>query len=363
MMNSLSDTIRDSAANIRFEGVTKRYDHNEVIPEFNAEFQVGEFTVVLGPSGCGKSTLMLMIAGIERVSGGKILIGDREVQELEPKERGCAMVFQNYALYPHMSVFNNIAYSLKIAKVPKEERKRRVGEVARILSLSDYLNRRPSQLSGGQRQRVAIGRAIVREPQVLLFDEPLSNLDAQLRHDMRLELADLHKRIGATTVFVTHDQVEAMTLADRILIMNEGRIEQFGSPREVYHQPASIFVAKFIGSPPMNLIDRTEELACFLPEGQASPSIGANGEYKLGIRPENIVIDDNGPLEVSVHYCEDLGSHNIIIAELSSGQQIRIATPFGTDFHGRTRLKLTFPKKHIHLFNAETGRTMGRLIS
>ena len=247
-MNAIDMAIRAAAANITLSGVTKAYDaETVVIPPMDVELRAGEFTVVLGPSGCGKSTLLQMIAGLERVSGGTIVIGGRQVQDLEPKHRGCAMVFQNYALYPHMSVFDNIAYSLKVSGMAKAERIERVGAVAKMLGLLDFLGRKPGQLSGGQRQRVAIGRAIVREPGVLLFDEPLSNLDAQLRHDMRVELADLHRRIGATTVFVTHDQVEAMTLADRILILNKGRIEQFDTPKAIYHHPASVFVAKFIG--------------------------------------------------------------------------------------------------------------------
>ena len=221
-----------TANTIRLDCVKKSFGMTEVIPELTAEIAAGEFTVILGPSGCGKSTLLNMIAGLERVSGGRIFIGEKEVQDVEPKDRGCAMVFQNYALYPHMSVAGNIGYSLKVARVPRPDRERRVRAAAEFVGLSGFLERRPSELSGGQRQRVAIARAIVREPQVLLFDEPLSNLDAQLRHDMRMELSELHMRIGATTVFVTHDQVEAMTLADRVLILNNGRVEQFASPHE-----------------------------------------------------------------------------------------------------------------------------------
>jgi sn-glycerol 3-phosphate transport system ATP-binding protein len=223
-MTAIDTAIRAAAAEIELLGVTKAYDAKTVvIPPMDVVLRPGEFTVVLGPSGCGKSTLLQMIAGLERASGGKIVIGGREVQDLEPKHRGCAMVFQNYALYPHMTVAENVAYSLKVAGISKPERTERVATVAKMLGLAEYLTRKPGQLSGGQRQRVAIGRAIIREPGVLLFDEPLSNLDAQLRHDMRVELADLHRRIGATSVFVTHDQVEAMTLADRILILNRGR--------------------------------------------------------------------------------------------------------------------------------------------
>ena len=243
-----------NAAQIDLSSLQKSFGKTDVIPELSARIEAGSFTVILGPSGCGKSTLLNMIAGLEEVSGGKIMIDGREVQDLPAKDRGLAMVFQNYALYPHMSVADNIGYSLRVARVPKPERRKRIEEAAKVVSLSDYLERRPGQLSGGQRQRVAIARAIVREPRVLLFDEPLSNLDAKLRHGMRMELAELHKRIGATSVFVTHDQVEAMTLADKIMVLNEGQIQQYGTPQEIYHKPATTFVAEFIGAPPMNLI-------------------------------------------------------------------------------------------------------------
>jgi sn-glycerol 3-phosphate transport system ATP-binding protein len=269
-MTAIDTAIRAAAAEIELNGVTKAYDAKTiVIPPMDVVLRPGEFTVILGPSGCGKSTLLQMIAGLERVSGGRIIIGGREVQDLEPKHRGCAMVFQNYALYPHMTVAENMAYSLKVAGVSKAERAERVATVAKMLGLADYLARKPGQLSGGQRQRVAIGRAIIREPGVLLFDEPLSNLDAQLRHDMRVELADLHRRIGATSVFVTHDQVEAMTRADRILILNKGSVEQFDTPKAIYHRPASVFVAKFIGAPPMNILQVTGDgTALRLADGQ-----------------------------------------------------------------------------------------------
>ncbi|MEM8657997.1 MAG: ATP-binding cassette domain-containing protein, partial [Pseudomonadota bacterium] len=236
------------SADIALTGLTKRFGQTTVIEDLSVRLESGAFTVILGPSGCGKSTLLNMIAGLEQVTSGTIEIGGRAVQDLPPNERGLAMVFQNYALYPHMSVADNIGYALKIAGVPRAARATRITEAARVVSLSDYLDRRPAQLSGGQRQRVAIARAIIREPAVLLFDEPLSNLDAKLRHGMRMELAELHRRIGATSVFVTHDQVEAMTLADKIILLNGGRIEQYGTPHEIYHHPASEFVAEFIGA-------------------------------------------------------------------------------------------------------------------
>ena len=240
---------------IAIRGVRKSYGKIETVHGIDLAFGSGEFVVILGPSGCGKSTLLRMIAGLESISAGEIAIGGRVVNRLEPRERGCAMVFQNYALYPHMTVAENIGYALKVAGVPKAERLRRIAEVSRSTGLEHLLDRRPGQLSGGQRQRVAMGRAIIREPKVFLFDEPLSNLDATLRVQMRIEIRRLHDRQGVTSVFVTHDQVEAMTLADRLVVLNAGRVEQVGTSAEIYRRPASRFVAGFVGSPPMNLLD------------------------------------------------------------------------------------------------------------
>jgi sn-glycerol 3-phosphate transport system ATP-binding protein len=358
-MTAIDTAIRAAAAEIELLGVTKAYDAKTiVIPPMDVILRPGEFTVILGPSGCGKSTLLQMIAGLERVSAGTIVIGGRQVQDLEPKHRGCAMVFQNYALYPHMTVAENMAYSLKVAGIPKAERAERVATVAKMLGLADYLARKPGQLSGGQRQRVAIGRAIIREPGVLLFDEPLSNLDAQLRHDMRVELAELHRRIGATSVFVTHDQVEAMTLADRILILNKGRIEQFDTPKAIYHHPASVFVAKFIGAPPMNILDVTGDgMALRTADGQVLVETTRKGRFQLGIRPEDIAVKAGGPLKASIRYREDLGSHEILEADLS-GQQLRIATPFGAEIDATSALSLSFPANRLHLFEGETGKAI-----
>jgi sn-glycerol 3-phosphate transport system ATP-binding protein len=256
-------------ASISLRNVVKKYGKGkqelQVIHGVNAEIADREFIVIVGPSGCGKSTLLRMVAGLEEISGGEISIGDRVVNDLEPAERDIAMVFQNYALYPHMSVFDNMAYGLKIRKMPIAEIKQRVDKAAGILELGHLLDRKPRQLSGGQRQRVAMGRAIVRQPQVFLFDEPLSNLDAKLRAQTRLEIQKLHRELGITSLFVTHDQVEAMTLAQRMIVMNAGRMEQFGTPEEVYHRPASTFVASFIGSPPMNLLKNA-------PGGRPAPS-------------------------------------------------------------------------------------------
>src|SRR5918994_3897103 len=242
-------------AQVHLRGVKKTYDNKiEVIHGIDMEIADGEFIVIVGPSGCGKSTLLRMVAGLERITGGEVAIGDRVVNELEPKDRDIAMVFQNYALYPHMSVYQNMAYGLKIKKMPKDEIERRVQKAAKTLELGTFLQRLPRQLSGGQRQRVAMGRAIVREPAVFLFDEPLSNLDAKLRVQMRFEIQKLHRRLKTTSLYVTHDQVEAMTLAHRMIVMNAGRAEQIGTPDDVYSRPATTFVASFIGSPPTNLL-------------------------------------------------------------------------------------------------------------
>ena len=277
-------------ASISLRNIIKRYGHgpkaNQVIHGVNAEIKDGEFVVIVGPSGCGKSTLLRMVAGLEEISGGELHIGNRIVNDLEPAQRDIAMVFQNYALYPHMTNFENMAYGLKIAKVPKEEIKARVDKAAKILELGHLLERKPRELSGGQRQRVAMGRAIVRQPQVFLFDEPLSNLDAKLRAQTRLEIQKLHRELGITSLFVTHDQVEAMTLAQRMIVMNAGNMEQFGTPEEVYHTPASTFVASFIGSPPMNLLKHA-------PNSKPGTI--------LGIRPEHMDIGDTG-WEVRGHH-------------------------------------------------------------
>ncbi|WP_053845605.1 sn-glycerol-3-phosphate import ATP-binding protein UgpC [Paracidovorax avenae] len=294
-------------ASLSLRNVVKRYGHgpkaNQVIHGVNAEIADGEFIVIVGPSGCGKSTLLRMVAGLEEISGGEIAIGNRVVNNLEPAQRDIAMVFQNYALYPHMTNFENMAYGLKIAKVPKDEIKARVDKAAKILELGHLLERKPRELSGGQRQRVAMGRAIVRQPQVFLFDEPLSNLDAKLRAQTRLEIQKLHRELGITSLFVTHDQVEAMTLAQRMIVMNGGVMEQFGTPEEVYHTPASTFVASFIGSPPMNLLKNAP---------------GGRQGAILGIRPEHIDISGAG-WELRVETVELLGAERLVYGRLQSG--------------------------------------------
>ena len=342
---------------IEIENVTKRFGGHTVISDLSANMRAGDFTVILGPSGCGKSTLLNLIAGLDKISEGKIKFGGKEVQNIPAKDRGCAMVFQNYALYPHMSVADNIGYALKVAKIPKPERNIRISQVAKIAGLKDLLERRPSQLSGGQRQRVAIARAIVRESGILLFDEPLSNLDAQLRNDMRLELTELHNRVGATSVFVTHDQVEAMSMADKILILKEGKVEQYGTPDEIYENPASVFVAGFIGTPPMNLIDaKGDGNTVRLRDGTAVAPAGIVGPVVLGIRPEDIFLDENGPIEFSVRYQERLGPYAVITGELFDGSIMRINMERDALGLGDTRLRLSISRGRFHLFDCKSGR-------
>ena len=315
-----------SAISIR--NVTKRYGRGatavQVIHGVSAEIESGEFIVIVGPSGCGKSTLLRMVAGLEEISGGEIAIKDKVVNHVEPAERDIAMVFQNYALYPHMSVFDNMAYGLKIRKLPKAEIQARVDKAAKILELGPYLKRKPRELSGGQRQRVAMGRAIVRQPAVFLFDEPLSNLDAKLRAQTRLEIQKLHQELGITSLFVTHDQVEAMTLAQRMLVMNAGRIEQIGTPDEVYQRPATTFVAGFIGNPPMNLIEgRAEGDSFVIGETRlALPAPAArDGDVILGLRPEHTALvgaAEPGSWPLKVEVVEMLGAERLVYGRLGS---------------------------------------------
>jgi len=332
-------------AAISLRNVVKRYGTGkhelQVIHGVSAEVSDREFVVIVGPSGCGKSTLLRMVAGLEEVSGGEIAIGGRVVNNLEPAERDIAMVFQNYALYPHMSVFDNMAYGLKIKKVPLAEIKTRVDKAAGILELGSLLDRKPRQLSGGQRQRVAMGRAIVRQPQVFLFDEPLSNLDAKLRAQTRLEIQKLHRELGITSLFVTHDQVEAMTLAQRMMVMNAGQMEQFGTPEEVYHRPASTFVASFIGSPPMNLLKNVQ---------------GGRPDTILGIRPEHLDIGPTG-WAARVETTELLGAERLVYARIGD-QQVIVRTEEGqlAPMAPDTEIHLAPREDRLHWFNAESGK-------
>ena len=333
-------------ASITLQNIVKEYGTGAkavpVIHNLNAQINDGEFVVIVGPSGCGKSTLLRMVAGLEEVTSGHISIGNRIVNDLEPAERDIAMVFQNYALYPHMSVFENMAYGLKIAKVSMADIQTRVDKAAGILELRNLLQRKPRELSGGQRQRVAMGRAIVREPQVFLFDEPLSNLDAKLRAQTRLEIQKLHRELGITSLFVTHDQVEAMTLAQRMIVMNAGVMEQFGTPEEVYNRPASTFVASFIGSPPMNLLKQAPGLIA----GQI-----------LGIRPEHLELSKQG-WEMRVDTVELLGAERLVHAHLGNEVlTLRLdasmpAPKAGELFHAMPKAGC------VHHFNAETGKRL-----
>jgi len=312
-------------AEITLKAIRKNYGRTEVIHGIDAKISDGEFIVIVGPSGCGKSTLLRMVAGLETITSGEITIGDRVVNDLEPRERDIAMVFQNYALYPHMSVFDNMAYGLKIANVPKPEILDRVTEAARMLELEPYLDRKPRQLSGGQRQRVAMGRAIVRKPAVFLFDEPLSNLDAKLRVQMRLEIKALQRKLGVTALYVTHDQVEAMTLADRMIVMNAGVAEQMGAPLEVYANPQTLFVAGFIGSPPMNVL-KTE-----ISDGTATVGGGYQVRGRdlgagsvIGVRPEHIslVAPGAGLFDATVNFCEPLGAETLVHMLTATGDNV-----------------------------------------
>jgi len=333
-------------ASITLQNIIKEYGTGAkavpVIHNLNAQINDGEFVVIVGPSGCGKSTLLRMVAGLEEITGGQISIGNRIVNDLEPAERDIAMVFQNYALYPHMSVFDNMAYGLKIAKVSMADIQTRVDKAAGILELRNLLQRKPRELSGGQRQRVAMGRAIVRQPQVFLFDEPLSNLDAKLRAQTRLEIQKLHRELGITSLFVTHDQVEAMTLAQRMIVMNAGVMEQFGTPEEVYNRPASTFVASFIGSPPMNLLNQ----APGLPAGQI-----------LGIRPEHLDLATDG-WELKVDTVELLGAERLVHAHLGNESlTLRLDASMAAPKPGE--LFHALPKAGcIHHFSAETGKRL-----
>ena len=339
-------------ASISLKNVVKRYGTGktamQVLHGVDAEINDHEFIVIVGPSGCGKSTLLRMVAGLEEVTGGQICIGARVVNDLEPSERDIAMVFQNYALYPHMSVFDNMAYGLKIAKVPKEEIKTRVDKAAKILELGALLGRKPRELSGGQRQRVAMGRAIVRQPQVFLFDEPLSNLDAKLRVQTRLEIQKLHRELRITSLFVTHDQVEAMTLAQRMMVMNAGRMEQFGTPEEVYNRPATTFVASFMGSPPMNQLSHAP-----------NADFGGKPGAILGIRPEHLQVGmaGGGGWAVQVETVEMLGAERLVYCRIGeeflivrTDESLSSAPEIGATLYVKPRAD------RLHWFDADTGK-------
>jgi sn-glycerol 3-phosphate transport system ATP-binding protein len=348
---SIRDVVKDYRTGMRV---------NRVIHGVSAEVADGEFIVIVGPSGCGKSTLLRMVAGLEEITGGQIAIGQRVVNDIEPAERDIAMVFQNYALYPHMSVFDNMAYGLKIARVPRDEISLRVRRAAAILEIEAFLDRKPRQLSGGQRQRVAMGRAIVREPQVFLFDEPLSNLDARLRAQTRVEIRKLHAELGVTSLFVTHDQVEAMTLAQRVIVMNAGLIEQIGTPETIYRAPESTFVASFIGAPPMNLMPVRAEGSRLVRESfelDLPADVPRDGELIMGVRPEHARFDDHG-WPMTVELVELLGAERLIHGRLADAPFIvrtdaRLASPSPGQIVG-----LQIAPESLHWFDPTTQKRL-----
>ncbi|MEO9825818.1 MAG: ABC transporter ATP-binding protein [Paracoccaceae bacterium] len=331
-------------SSIQLKSVEKWFGNVQVIKGVDLDIQEGEFVIFVGPSGCGKSTLLRMIAGLEETSRGQIMIGERDATAEPPSKRGLAMVFQSYALYPHMSVRDNVGFPLKSAGLPKDEIDAKVNEAARVLKLDDYMDRRPKDLSGGQRQRVAIGRSIVRDPTAFLFDEPLSNLDAALRVEMRYEIAKLHQTLKSTMIYVTHDQVEAMTLADRIVVLEFGKIAQVGSPRELYENPANLFVAQFIGSPRMNVFAANAAPKVDLPEGAAS----------LGIRPEHISIVEpgQGHLGGTVDVLEYLGADTFVIVSCGEAGQITTRVNGSSSLNPGDSVDLAFELKDVHAFDA-----------
>jgi multiple sugar transport system ATP-binding protein len=360
-------------ADVTLRNVVKRFDEVEAVRNIDLDIPDNEFVVLVGPSGCGKSTTLRMIAGLEEVSDGQIFIGGELVNDLPPKDRDIAMVFQNYALYPHMTVFENMAFGLRLRHFPKPEIRARVENAARILDITDLLDRRPKQLSGGQRQRVAMGRAIVRDPKVFLFDEPLSNLDAKLRVAMRTEIKRVHQKVKTTTVYVTHDQVEAMTLADRVVVMNQGRIEQIGAPQELYHHPKTRFVAGFIGSPAMNFFPcRLEEngsglrvrlsdtIALPVPDGQATryrPSAGR--ELTFGLRPEHITEprrgerDDARSFTATLDVVEPMGMETMVFFRLNGTEVCGRVDPASAQGPGEA-MRLCANVDHMHLIDPRT---------
>jgi sn-glycerol 3-phosphate transport system ATP-binding protein len=342
---------------IEIASVRKVYQGNvTAIHGLDLEIGDGELVVLVGPSGCGKSTLLRMIAGLETITDGTIAIGGQVVNRMEPAERDIAMVFQNYALYPHMSVRQNLEYGLKNRRTPRDEIDRRVAEAARVLEIEPFLERKPRQLSGGQRQRVAMGRAIVRQPKAFLFDEPLSNLDAKLRGQMRIEIKRLQRRFRTTSVYVTHDQLEAMTLADRLVVMNAGRIEQQGRPIELYERPASLFVAGFIGSPPMNLID----IDTLRAEGAALPDSLPQATEIVGIRPDGVGVGPAGTgLSATVELIEPVGGESHCYVRLAqSGKDLIVVVQGRPDFAETDRIDITLPAQNLHPFSRETGRRL-----
>ena len=347
-------------ASIELKNIEKSFGTNKVINKFDIKINDGEFIVLVGPSGCGKSTLLRMISGLESVDVGEIFLDNKLINNLIPSKRGIAMVFQSYALYPHMNVYENMSFGLKMEKHSKSEIEKKVNEAAKTLQIQDLLDRKPKELSGGQRQRVAIGRAITRNPKLFLFDEPLSNLDAALRSEMRVEISKLHKKMNSNIIYVTHDQVEAMTLADRIVILNNGNIEQFGTPNEIYADPNNVFVAEFIGSPKMNIIKLEKENIVnnntinFFNNEIVFENNNFKDEIYLGIRPEDISVKDSHPIkiDVKVDLVENLGFEKIIYSTVSN-KEINVKT--SDNVSGKT-LKISFSKDKIYLFDKNRNR-------
>ncbi|ADO43018.1 ABC transporter ATP-binding protein [Ketogulonicigenium vulgare] len=352
-------------ANLTLQSVHKSYGNHPVINGVDLQVKHGEFVVFVGPSGCGKSTLLRMIAGLESITAGELRIGDEICNDVHPGDRGIAMVFQSYALYPHMSVYDNIGFNMKVNRTPKDVRDQKIRNAARILQIEHLLTRRPAQLSGGQRQRVAIGRAIVREPEVFLFDEPLSNLDAALRVDMRMELSSLHRELGATMIYVTHDQVEAMTLADKIVVMDSGTVQQVGAPIALYRRPANRFVAGFIGSPKMNFFDVQIDAVAVdsltvsgvdivpvrVPANTAGLQVG--DQVTLGIRPQDMSIGQAGGVGGTVALVERLGSETIVSAHLSAGGKMLVALDGDASFQIGQRATFDFDPALVAVFDAD----------
>ena len=338
---------------IRLEKVSKHFGEHAVIPSIDLEINEGEFVVFVGPSGCGKSTLLRLIAGLEDVTSGRILIDGEDATDKPPATRGLAMVFQSYALYPHMSVRNNIGFPLKMANVDKAEIDRKVEDAAKILNLTDYLERKPRALSGGQRQRVAIGRAIVGQPETFLFDEPLSNLDAELRVHMRTQISELHARLKRTMIYVTHDQVEAMTLADKIVLLRDGKIEQVGSPEDLYERPANLFAAQFIGAPKMNIFELTPEFETL----RAASGLPPETRY-CGIRPDSFEItsEDQGAIAAKVRLTEYLGNARLVHADVEGHGPIILEQPAGRELAAGTTIHLAAAPAHCHAFDEAGNR-------
>jgi multiple sugar transport system ATP-binding protein len=354
-------------AHVSLRDLTKEFEDTIAVADLNLEVANGEFVVLVGPSGSGKTTALRLVAGLERPTRGSILIGDRDVTDVPPKDRDIAMVFQNYALYPHMTVYENMAFGLQVRRFNKREIEARVRDAADILGIGALFHRKPSQLSGGQRQRTALGRAIVRHPQAFLFDEPLSNLDASLRVEMRAELSQLHRRLGATILYVTHDQVEAMTMGQRIAVMNEGRLQQCAEPLEVYRKPANLFVAGFIGSPAINLFEgdlasadngwvfRAKTFELSVPCTGAPPA----GPATLGVRPEDLRLSDRGTFSAVVRVVEPVGSEMYI--HLASGDATRVVAraPADTQVKVDERVAVEIPPGKVHIFRSDTGERLG----